>query len=78
MFHSRTLNSKINRLRERCSRIIYNDKFSNFEELLQKDNPISIHHNNIHGLAIEMYKFVNVMSPEIMKSSNKEAIPIII
>ena len=54
MFHSRTLNSKINRLRERCSRIIYNDKFSNFEELLQKDNPVSIHYKNIHGLAIEM------------------------
>ena len=25
MFHSRTLNNKINRLHERCLRIIYND-----------------------------------------------------
>ena len=37
MFHSRTLNNKINRLHERCLRIIYNDKLSNFEELLHKD-----------------------------------------
>ena len=53
MFHSRTLNNKINRLHERCLRIIYNDKLSNFEELLHKDNFVSIHHNNIHALAIE-------------------------
>ena len=67
MFHSRALNNKINRLHERCLRIIYNDKLSNFEELLVKDNSVSIHHNNIHTLAIEMYKVANNISPEIMK-----------
>ena len=29
MFHSRSLNNKINRLHERCLRIIYNDEHSN-------------------------------------------------
>ena len=33
MFRSRSLNNKINRLQERCLRIIYNDKCSSFEEL---------------------------------------------
>ena len=67
MFHSRCLNNKINRLHERCLRMIYNDKISNFEELLNKDNSVSIHHNNIHALAIEMYKVANDMSsPDIM------------
>ena len=66
MFHNRSLNNKMNRLHERCLRIIYNDKHSNFEELLVKDNSVSIHHNNIHTLAIEMYKVANGMSPEIM------------
>ena len=66
IFHNRSLNDKINRLHERCLRIIYNDKHSNFEELLVKDNSVSIHHNNIHTLAIEMYKVVNGMSSEIM------------
>ena len=33
MFHSRCLNNKINRLHERCLRMIYKDKISNFEEL---------------------------------------------
>ena len=42
------------------------DKISNFEELLNKDNSVSIHHNNIHTLVIEMYKVANDMSPDIM------------
>jgi len=67
MFHSRSLNNKINRLHERCLRIIYNDKHSSFDALLEKDNSVSIHHNNIHSLAIEMYKVANGISPEIMK-----------
>ena len=66
MFHSRSLNNKINRLHERCLRIIYNDKHSNFEELLVKDNSVPIHHNNIHTLAIEIYKVASGICPEIM------------
>ena len=65
-FHNRSLNNKINRLHERCLRIIYKNKHSNFEELLVDDNSVSIHHNNIHTLATEMYKVANSMSPEIM------------
>ena len=70
MFHSHCLNNKINRLHERCLRMIYNDKISNFEELLNKYNSVSLHHSNIHALAIEMYKVANDTSPEIMKFSN--------
>ena len=66
MFHSRSLNNKINQLHERCLRIIYNGKHSNFEELLVKDNSVSIHHNNIHTLAIEIYKVANSICPDIM------------
>ena len=80
MFHSRILNNKIKRLHKRCLKIIYNDKLSTFEELLHKDNSVSIHHNNIHALATEMYKVVNVTSPEIMNEvfQKKKATPIII
>ena len=69
---SRTINNKINRLHERCLRIMYDDKLSNFEELLHKDNSASIHHNNTHALAIEMYKVVNGTSPEIMNEVFKQ------
>ena len=66
MYHSRALNNKINRLHERCLRIIYNDKTSTFKELLEKDNSISIHYRNIQALVIKMYKVANGMSLEIM------------
>ena len=76
MFHSRTLNNKINRLHERCLRIICNNKLSNFEELLH--NSVPIHYNNIRALAIEMYKVVIGTPPEIINEVFKGEIPIII
>ena len=67
MFHFRSLTNKITRLHERCLRIICNHKRSNFEELLIKDNSVSIHHNSIHSLAIiEIYKVVDGISSKIM------------
>ena len=66
MFHSFSLNNKTNRLHEQCLRIIYNDKHSSFEKLLNKDNSVSIHYNNIHALATKLYKIANDMSPEMM------------
>ena len=44
----------------------HNDKRSSFDELLVKDNSVSVHHNNIHTLVIEMYTVANGMSSEIM------------
>ena len=67
MFHSRKLNNKINKLHERCLRIVYSDNTSSFEELLETDNSVSVHHRNIQVLATELYKIVNGLSPEIMK-----------
>ena len=63
---SRALNNKINRLHERCLRIIHNHKTSTFKELLEKDNSVSIHYTNIQAVPTEMYKVANGMSPELM------------
>ena len=51
MFHSRSLNNKINFLHERALRITYGDRSSSFENLLKKENSVSIHHRNIQALA---------------------------
>ena len=67
MMHSRKLNSKINRLHERCLRVTYNDGLSLFEELLETDNSVSVHNRNIQCLAIELYKVFNDICPDIMK-----------
>ena len=62
MFHSRGLNNKINRVHERALRITYKDKSSTFQELLEKDSAVSIHHRSIQKLAIEIYKVLHGFS----------------
>ena len=47
MFHSRRLNNKINSIHERALRITYQDHISTFQELLNKDNSVSIYHKNL-------------------------------
>ena len=61
--HSRTNNRKINRLHERCLRIIYNDKQSSFIKLLEKDNSVSVHQKTLQMLPTEMSKVSNGLLP---------------
>ena len=68
MFHSRTINNKINRLHERALRIVYSDFKSSFEGLLMKDNSFSIHERNTQSLAIEICKFLNGLSPSFLNN----------
>ena len=67
MLHSRKLNNKINRLHERCLRTVYSDKLSCYEELLDRDNSVSIHYKNIQKLATEMYRVHKGIAPEIIR-----------
>ena len=67
MYHSRLNNRKINRLHERCLRIIYNDKTSSFESLLEKDGSVSIHKSNLQVLATEIFKINRGISSSTMK-----------
>ena len=69
MCHNRTTNRKINRLYEKCLRIIRNEKQSSFKMLLEKDRSASIHDRNIQCLATEMYKVSNGLSPSVVSKS---------
>ena len=60
MFHSRTINNKINRLHERALRLVYSDYNSNFDELLKKNESCSIYDRNVQTLAIKISKFFMV------------------
>ena len=69
MFHSRRLNNKINSIHERALRVTYQDNASTFQELLNKDNSVSIHHRNLQVLATEMFKIHRGLSPEILRET---------
>ena len=67
MCHNRT--NKINRLHERCLRLIYNDKKSSFQDLLEKGGSVSIHHRNLRKLAIKLFKIFKGLSPVIFAAA---------
>ena len=69
MFHSRIMNNKINRLHERCMRLIYGDKTSSFEELIERGKSVSIHTRNLQMFSTEMFKGYRSMSPPIFSES---------
>ena len=63
MFHSMTLNNKINRLQGKVSRLIYRNNISfSFEDILKKDETV-----NLQILTTEMYMPKNYLAPEIME-----------
>ena len=66
MFQDRNLNSKIDALHYRALKIVYRDNELSFEEMLRMDNSVTIHHKNIHFLAIEMYKVKQDIAPPFM------------
>ena len=63
MLHRRIMNNKINRLHERCMHLIYGDKKSSFEELLEQSESFSIHTSKLQMLATEMFKVYRNRSP---------------
>ena len=66
MCHSRSLNSRINRIHERALRIIYNDNISSFQQLLEISVTVKIHKSNLQRLATEIYKALNNLSSSLV------------
>ena len=68
MFHSRKHNNRINTIQERALRLVYKDKISNFQKLLEINNSVTIHERNSQILVTEIFKIKQNLSPEIMNS----------
>jgi hypothetical protein len=67
MFHSKSLNSLINKVHRRALSIVY-DRFGiSLNELLKLDNSVSIHVLNLRWLMIEVYKSLNKLNPKFMR-----------
>ena len=58
-------NSKIKHLHERYLQLIHNDKLLSYDELLEKDGSVSVHHRNIQNLPIGMFHIKRDLSPEV-------------
>ena len=65
MFHSRSINTKINNLHYPALRMIYQDDTSSFKDHLIKDGSVTIYERNLQSLAIELFKVANGISPTI-------------
>ena len=66
MCHSTILNNRINNIHLRALRIVYQGKKSSFEELLPKDNSVSVHMKNLQYLATKIFKVKSGLYPIIM------------
>ena len=69
MCHSRTVNSKIDKLHKRCLRIVYNGMKWYFKDLLETDKSVPIHIKNLQVLATEMLKVCRDISCHIVRQS---------
>ena len=69
MFHSLSLNNKINRIYERALRLFYQNNLR-FSELLDLDNSVTVHQKNLQVLVIEIYKVKNGIMNDIFELQN--------
>ena len=70
-FCSKKSTKKINAVHERFLRIIINDYESPYPLLLEEAHQITFHRRCINSLMIEVYKYLNGHSPDIMTDSFK-------
>ena len=66
MFCSRTSMNKLNNNHEKYLRLVTNDYDSNFDELRESSHELSIHKTCSSWLMIEVFKYIQGLSPEMM------------
>ena len=67
MFHSRQLNNRINKTKERALRLVSKDNKLTFNDFFKLDNSVTIYQRNLQILATEIFKVKNSLTPELMR-----------
>ena len=67
MFHSRKIEHRINSIRKRALKLVYQDSPDlTFQELLAKGKSVSVHQKDLQLLASEIFKSKTGVSPDLM------------
>ena len=66
-FYSKILMQKIEKVQERCLRIILGDNESNYDALVNKSGKSTIEVKRLRTLAIEIWKTLNNQNPNFMR-----------
>ena len=69
MLHSQKLYDRINKCQERTLRIVHIDYKSTFDELLSKDNSLTMHHCNLQQLATKVFKVKIIVAPVLTEAA---------
>ena len=71
MFYSGSTNNRLNHLKERALKLVYDDYELTFGKLLDKEGSLTIHHYNIQTLCTELYKVYHNLSQAIFSESKQ-------
>ena len=66
MFCGKTANEEVNRVHKSAPRVLLNDFESNFEELLHRNEEVTIHEKNLQKLMLEVYKCITTGNPSFL------------
>ena len=61
-------------MKGRALRIVYKDNISNFENLFELDNFVTVHQRSLQLLTIEIYKTKYNLNPSFMKKIFEEKV----
>ena len=73
--HCQSVNSTTNPVHELALSIVYKDKFSSFENLLEKDKAVKYPGRNLQVLVAEIIKLKNGIAPKIISGIFKLSSP---
>ena len=76
MFCGKTINDKVNSVHKRALRVLLNDYNSSFEELLHRNEEVTIHEKNLQKLILEVYRCMTSGNPSFLwEFFNRKVLP---
>ena len=76
MFCGKTMNDKVNSIHKCALRVLLNDYTSSFEELLHRNEEVTIHDKNLQKLMLEVYRCMTSANPSFLwEFFNKKVLP---